>query len=73
MMDDLTSNAMRNVVRRLRRRSEDVGPLAARAYLDAANEIEGELKKLDKRITGWPCKHSAHSEHCFHAGCLEDK
>lgn len=42
-----TERAMKNVVRRLRKRAEDSGPMTARAYLDAANEIEKELRRLD--------------------------
>jgi hypothetical protein len=38
-------NSMKKLVRRWRARAEDCGPLAACAYLDAANDLESEIKK----------------------------
>lgn len=38
---------LNNLVRKWRRRSEDYGPIPARAYLEAANDLESELKKMD--------------------------
>jgi hypothetical protein len=35
---------LKNLIRRWRRQSEDHGPMAARAYLAAANDLEGEIK-----------------------------
>jgi len=53
--------AMKNIVARLRRRAEDSGPLAARAYIDAANEIEKELRRLTSGCSRPPTQ-SANSE-----------
>ena len=41
-------NELKNInklVRRWRSRAEDCGPMAARAYLDAANDLESEIRK----------------------------
>lgn len=39
----------KNLVRKWRRKSGDFGPLVARAYNDAANELEAQLKKTSGR------------------------
>jgi len=45
---------LKNLVRKWRRRADDNGPLAARAYLDAANDLENVLKVFKKELMAQP-------------------